>query len=65
MKQKPDTSFLTRWTARAQNGTGRRPHVRSKTSGRTSIAMSHRTPSHWPAIFSSSPIIASCVCGFA
>ena len=39
------------------------PQVRSKTSGSTSIAMSQRTPSHWPAIFSSSPIIASCVAG--
>ena len=27
------------------------PQVRSKTSGRTSIAMSQRTPSHCPAIF--------------
>ena len=41
------------------------PQVRSKTSGSTSIAMSQRTPSHWPAIFSSSPIIASCVAGLA
>ena len=42
-----------------------RPQVRSNTSGRTSIAMSQRTPSHWPAIFISSPIIASCVAGLA
>ena len=39
------------------------PQVRSKTSGRTSMAMSQRTPSHCPAIFTSSPIIASCVAG--
>ena len=26
------------------------PQVRSKTSGSTSMAMSQRTPSHWPAI---------------
>ena len=36
------------------------PQVRSKTSGSTSMAMSQRTPSHCPAILSSSPIIASC-----
>ena len=48
-----------------QNGSGRLPQVRSKTSGRTSIAMSQRTPSHCPAILPSSPIIASCVAGLA
>ena len=30
--------------------TGRWPHVRSNTSFSGSIAMSQRTPSHWPAI---------------
>jgi len=49
----------------AQNGGGRRPQVRSKIFGRTSIAMSQRTASHCSAITSSSPIIASCVAGFA
>ena len=39
------------------------PQVRSKTSGSTSMAMSQRTPSHCPAIVSSSPIIASWVAG--
>ena len=39
------------------------PQVRSNTSGSTSMAMSQRTPSHCPAILSSSPIIASCVAG--
>ena len=34
-----------------------------KDSGSTSIAMSQRTPSHCPAIFSSSPIMAACVAG--
>jgi hypothetical protein len=39
--------------------------VRSNTSGRTSIAMSQRTPSHCPAIFRSSAVMASRVAGFA
>ena len=47
------------------NGSGRSPHVRSKTSGSSSIAMSQRTPSHRPAILVSSAIIASCVAGLA
>ncbi len=63
MKQKPGTCSRTRWVAFGQKSGARRPQVRSKTSGRTSMAMSQRTPSHWPAIFSSSPIIASCVAG--
>jgi hypothetical protein len=54
---------LTRRVATGQNSGARRPHVRSNTSGRTSIAMSQRTPSHCPAIFMSSPIIAACVAG--
>ena len=33
-----------------QKGSGRMPQVRSNTSGRTSMAMSQRTPSHCPAI---------------
>ena len=36
------------------------PHVLSNTSGSTSMAMSQRTPSHCPAIFTNSPIIACC-----
>ena len=36
------------------------PQVRSNTSGKTSMAMSQRTPSHCPAILVSSPIIACC-----
>ena len=43
-----------------QKRSARMPHVRSNTSGKTSMAMSQRTPSHCPAIFSSSPIIACC-----
>lgn len=46
-----------------QNKSECRPQVRSKTSGNTSIAMSRRTPSHCPAIFVSSAIIACCVDG--
>ena len=61
MKQNPGTRSRTRRVARGQKGGARRPQVRSKTSGRTSIAMSQRTPSHCPLIFSSSSCIASCV----
>ena len=43
----------------------RLPQVRSKMSGKISMAMSQRTPSHCPAIFTNSPIIASCVAGLA
>ena len=46
-----------------QKSSARMPHVLSNTSGRTSMAMSQRTPSHCPAILSNSPIIASCNCG--
>ena len=63
MKRNPGTRSRTRRVASGQNSGARCPQVRSKTSGRTSIAMSQRTPSHWPAIFSSSPIIASWVAG--
>jgi len=57
---------ITMWTvARGQKRGARFPHVRSKTSGRTSMAISQRTPSHCPAILTSSPIIASCVAGLA
>ena len=52
----------TRWPS-ARTGSARTPHVRSNTSGRTSMAMSHRTPSHCPAILSSSPSIACCRAG--
>jgi len=51
--------------AAGQNAGGRSPQVRSNTSGRTSIAMSHRTPSARPAMRSNSEIIASCNSGFA
>jgi hypothetical protein len=63
MKRKPGTRSRTRRVASGQKTGARRPHVRSNTSGRTSMAMSQRTPSHCPAIRSSSPIIASCVAG--
>ena len=63
MKQKSGTRSRTRWVAFGQKGCAGMPQVRSKTSGSTSMAMSQRTPSHCPAIFSSSPIIASCVAG--
>ena len=49
--------------ASGQKSGARRPQVRSKTSGSTSMAMSHRTPSHCPAILRSSPTMASCVAG--
>ena len=65
MKQKPGACSRTRAVARGQKGSARRPQVRSNTSGSTSIAMSQRTPSHCPAIFTSVAIIASCVAGFA
>ena len=42
-----------------QKGGASIPQVRLKTSGSSSIAMSQRTPSHCPAIFSSSARIAS------
>lgn len=41
-----------------QKGWAPMPQVRAKTSGKTSMAMSQRTPSHCPAMCSSSPIIA-------
>ena len=63
MKQKPGTLSLTCGITRDQNGSGRRPQVRSNTSGSTSIAMSQRTPSHCPAILVSSAAIALCVAG--
>jgi hypothetical protein len=63
MKRKPGTRSRTRRIAFGQNGGARRSQVRSKTSGRTSMAMSQRTPSHWRAILRSSPIIASWVAG--
>jgi hypothetical protein len=59
MKQKPGTLSRTRRMASGQKSAARRPQVRSNTSGNTSIAMSHRTPSHFPAIFTSSEIIAA------
>ena len=46
-----------------QKSSARMPQVLSKTSGRTSMAMSQRTPSHCPAIRSNSPIIACCNAG--
>ena len=58
-------SFAHALRRRRPEERGRWPQVRSKTSGKTSIAMSQRTPSHWPAILVSSPIIASCVAGLA
>ena len=39
------------------------PQVLSNTSGKSSMAMSQRTPSHCPAILSNSPIIACCNSG--
>jgi hypothetical protein len=54
-----------RAVARGQNGSARRPHVRSNTSGSTSMVMSQRTPSHCPTIFTSIEIIVYCVAGFA
>ena len=65
MKQKPGTRWRTASVARGQNAPDGRPQVRSKTSGSTSIAMSQRTPSHCPAMVSSSPIMASCNAGLA
>ena len=59
----PGACSRTRRVVSGQKSGARRPHVRSNTSGRTSIAMSHRTPSHCPAILRSSPRIASCVAG--
>ena len=53
----------TRSVALGQKGCDWMPQVRSNTSGSTSMAMSQRTPSHCPAILTSSPIIASCVAG--
>ena len=64
MKRKPGARSRTRRIASGQKDGARRPHVRSNTSGSTSIAMSQRTPSHCPAIFSSSPVIAAWVAGF-
>src|SRR5512132_1770208 len=49
--------------ARGQNGAISMPQVRRNTSGRMSIAMSQRTPSHRPAISSSSAMRASCRSG--
>src|SRR5437660_1428095 len=43
-----------------QNGFIRRPQVRSKTSERINMAMSHRTPSHFSAMLSNSNCMASC-----
>ena len=43
-----------------QNGFIRRPQVRSKTSERINMAMSHRTPSHFSAMLSNSSCMASC-----
>jgi hypothetical protein len=63
MKQNPGTRSRTRRVALGQKSCAGLPHVRSKTSGSTSIAMSQRTPAHCPAILKSSPIIASCVAG--
>jgi hypothetical protein len=62
MKQNPGTRSRTRAVVSGQKSGARRPQVRSKTSG-TSMAMSHRTPSHCPAILRSSPRIAACVAG--
>ena len=53
----------TRRIAFGQKSGARWPQVRSKTSGKTSMAMSQRTPSHCPAILTSSPIIASWAAG--
>ena len=55
--------WRTHCVALGQKGCAPMPQVRSKTSGSTSMAMSQRTPSHWPATRSNSPIIASCVAG--
>ena len=43
-----------------QKGSGATPQVRWKTSGRTSIAMSQRTPSHLPAMAINSSICDFC-----
>ena len=63
MKQKPGARWRTRCVASGQNGAAAMPQVRSKTSGSTSMAMSQRTPSHCPALFSNSAAIASWVAG--
>ena len=60
-----DSSRRTGGRRLGQKGSAGMPHVLSNTSGRTSIAMSHRTPSHCPAIRSSSPSIASLQCRVA
>jgi len=65
MKRNSGARLRTRSIAPSQNGGGRRPQVRSNTSGSTSIAMSQRTPSQSEAICSSSPTIASWVSGCA
>ena len=44
----PGPAARTASVTRGQNAGAAIPHVRSKTSGSTSIAMSQRTPSHWP-----------------
>lgn len=59
MKTKSAACSRTRGIARGQKGCDSMSHVRRKTSGSTSIAMSQRTPSHWPGMRESSPIIAS------
>ena len=60
MNTKPGRSALTAGITVGQyslsgRGATRPPHVRSKTSFVTSIAMSQRTPSHWVAIDRSVP----------
>jgi hypothetical protein len=69
MKQNSGCRARTVWIARLQKepsaggtppfGRARGPQVFSKTSGRTSIAMSQRTPSQRRAILASSTIMAS------
>ena len=45
-------------TGGTPSGRERSPQVRAITSGKSSIAMSQRTPSHWPATRVNSPSIA-------
>ena len=60
MKVKAGCARRTAAVAFGQKGSGATPQVRWKTSGRTSIAMSQRTPSHLPAMAINSSICDFC-----
>jgi hypothetical protein len=65
MKVKVGYFACTAAVAFGQNGSGVIPQVRWKISGNSSIAMSQRTPSHFPAMLISSSSRAVCRSGLA